>query len=61
MEMSINSSERNVILACVYTYEKELQHAMKAKNQYLEGNSSIVNELQIVAQIKQKLNQEVLA
>ena len=60
MEITINSYERNVILACIYTYEKELLHAMKAKNQYLEGNSGLANELQIVAQIKQKLSQGVL-
>lgn len=59
--MSINSSERNVLLACVYTYEKQMQQALKSQNSDSPRNSSTLNELKIIAQIKQKLNQEVLA
>ena len=61
MEMSINSSERNVILACIYTYEKQMQQALKGQNSDSPRNRSTLNELKTIAQIKQKLNQGVLA
>jgi len=61
MEMSFNSSERNVILACIYAYEKQMQHALKGQNSDSPRHSSTLNELKTIAQIKQKLDQEVLA
>jgi hypothetical protein len=61
MEMSFNSSERNVILACLYTYEKQMQQALKGQNSDSPRNSSIANELKTIAQIKEKLSQGMLA
>ena len=61
MEITINSCERNLIFACIYTYEKEMQRALRGQNSDSPRNSSIVNELKTIAQIKEKLSQGVLA
>ncbi len=61
MEMSFNSSERLLILACVYTYKKQMEHALKGQNSDLPRNRSTLNELKTIAQIEEKLNQGVLA
>jgi len=61
MKMSINSYEINLILACLYTYEKQMQQALKGQNSDSPRHSSTVNELKTIAQIKEKLSKEVLA
>ena len=61
MEMTINCYERNLILACLYTYEKQMLQALKGQNSDSSRNSSTVNELKTIVQIKEKLSQEVLA
>jgi hypothetical protein len=61
MKITINSYERNVIMACLYTYEKQMQHALKGQNSDLARNSGALDELKVIAEIKEKLSQGVLA
>ena len=61
MKMSVNSYERNLILACLYTYEKQMQQALKGQTSDSPRYSGTVNELKTIAQIKEKLSQGVLA
>ena len=61
MKMTINSTERLLIMACVYTYKKQIEQALKGQNSDSPRTSSNLNELKTIAQIEEKLSQGVLA